>query len=328
MPALVLFFAFLYCAVLVLTGGGFTQLLFAAVWAILLSITKYTYMPFVGLGLVAIVVLYLLERRRDGPGSVRADVATAFRTTTARTVTASVLFVAGAVLFVERIGGNLLRYHAVEPVCDQVHSKAACSAFLIYVRNVTAKQNYLDGLANGAAPATYNPFTFTGDWLDRYYRSLFFYLTRDSPLQVSTLAMVLLAIVIAAIIVFIAVNRTPVLRTHAGWFLAIVAAAYLVGTYLFNLHTYLSVEQYYAFSGRYLLAIVPFAYAAIIRVVVTNWRRLSPRGKLVVGIPLIPITIVTALINSCVIAFLTFGRGVGWFAPWLVPFLEHLVGKA
>ncbi|HEY4268837.1 MAG TPA: glycosyltransferase family 39 protein [Galbitalea sp.] len=328
MPSLLLFFAFVYCAVALLTGGGLHNLFFAAAWAVLVSITKYTYMPFVGVGLVVVILLYWSAVRREGPGRFRADLTASFRDARLRSIGALVLVLVGSVLFVERIVGNLLRFHAVEPDCADVHSAAACSSFLIYQRNVDAKRLYLDGLAHGNAPATFDPFTFTGDWLDRYYRSLYFYLTRDSPLQVSTIAMVLLAIVIVAIIIFIAVNRTPVLVTQAGWFIAGISAAYLVGIYAFNLHTYLSVEKYYAFSGRYILAIMPFAYAAVIRIVVTNWRRVRGAWRPWIGIPLIVVTTVTALVNSTVIAFLTFGRGAGWFEPWVVPLLKKLAGMS
>lgn len=72
-------------------------------------------------------------------------------------ILAIVLTLLGAGLFAERIGGNLMRYHAIMPRCAAVHSQDACSVFWVNIRSAQ--------LATLPAEPTISPPVFVGRWV-------------------------------------------------------------------------------------------------------------------------------------------------------------------
>jgi hypothetical protein len=307
-PSTVLFFLFLLFAVYALKGRGAHHVLLAATFGLLSGITKYTYVPFVGVGLILLLVLFLRDSRSATGSAFGSLVSTVRARSKAFWFSVAAAVVAGG-LFVERIGWNVIRYRAVEPSCPSVHDEIACQNFGIYVRNATARQDYLDALSAGQPPAQYSPFEYTGEWLNRYYSSLFFYIGRTSERQINQVTLLLCAAIVLVLVVMLVVNRTPLLFNRTITFVASICAVYVLATYAVNVNTYLRYEQYYAHQGRYLLPVLPLLYALIVRLIVSNWRRIRGVWRYMVC-PVVAIVGVAAFV-----AHLQF-RGLLLFPPF------------
>jgi hypothetical protein len=314
-PSTVLFLLFLLVAVRVLQGGGVLDLGLAAMLAALTSITKYTFLPFAGAGVIVLVIVLTVRLRRAGPGALRESLSAAWRDGRLRVLAISVGLLIAAGLFIERIGVNLIVYRAVEPGCASVHDAIACQAYAIFRRNESARAAYLQAVADGATPAHWEPFAYTGEWLQRYYTSLFFYAGRTSTLRIDPVTLALVALVAALVIVLVLTNRRRIFRSGPVVFVAAIAGAYVLGTYAFNVTTYLRYEQYFAHQGRYLLPVLPVVYALVIWLAVGAMRRLHGRARPAVLIPLGAAVGAAVVLHTHVIAFAMHVHSRGWFSP-------------
>lgn len=314
-PATVLFFLFLYAAARVIRDRSPLQLVLAALWAALASITKYTYLPFAGLGLVLLIVIYVRALRANGE-RLGEQWRAQLRAAPVRMWSALGALAVATVLFVERIGTNLVVYRAVEPSCAAVFDAEACQQFAIYRRNENARAQYLEAIANGHPPAQYEPFQYTGDWLHRYYTSLYFYMGRETTWQVHQFVYVLLAIVLAVLIVMLAANRTKLVFSPGVAFVGAVSAVYVVGTYLLNLNTYLRYEQYFAHQGRYLLVVLPILYALLVRLAWNNWLAIPGLAGRILRPSLVVVGALAFVVHTALVAFAPYTGAQFWFSDY------------
>ncbi len=327
-PSMALFLLFLLAIVRFLQTASARMLLAAIAYACLASITKYTFMPFVvAIGVAAILYVAISRRRRHEPG-LFVSAGGAWREHRVSLVLLVLAAVASLALFVERIVVNYLRFGAADPDCDKIYARAACLAnFDIFRRNTVVAQQYHAALASGAAQAQhYSPFSFTGMWTNIYYQSMFFYRGPGTSWSVTHWVLVLgfVALVLGLIVTILATKRlwsTPSLIFVAG-----ASVLYAASLYVFNLHTYLSVDRLYAFSGRYMLPVYAFGIAASLYGALWLWRKVPAVPRAVIAILAIVFVAVLVLTHDSILSFLSYATTPSWFSQVGAPLMLRIAG--
>lgn len=318
-PSMALFLLFLLAGVRVLQTNSPRWYLVAIASATLVSITKYTFMPFVVIAGIGLTVYLILRVRREGGLGLIAVTRDTFASARASYLALGVLAAVSLSLFVERIVVNYIRYGDAEPDCDVINSAAACYAnFDIYRRNVMVAQDYASQVADGSRlPQQYSPFVYTGTWSDIYYQSTFFYRGAGSGYGVTNVEnwVVILGSIslVVALIAALAASRA-LLTSAPRVFVAIISSLYVVGLYAFNLRTYMSVDRYYAHSGRYMLPVVAIAMAAALYGLHRGFRRISPRWQGYVAIGAVILIAALVLSHNSLSSFLTYADRPSWFS--------------
>lgn len=328
MPSMALFLLFLLAGVRVMQTASARWYLVLVASAFTVSVTKYTYMPFVVVAVVALTVwVAYASRRRAGPSLV-ASARSAFVSARASTISLSLLVVVTAGLFIERIITNYVRFGDADPDCDLVHTRDVCMAnYDIFSRNELARSEYLAQVADGSrAPAHYAPLEYTGTWADIYYQSTFFYRGPGTAWGVSTVILVLgfIALIVAAAVIVL--NARALLRTPTRVFIATMSVLYAAGIYFFNLRTYLSVETYFAHSGRYLLPIEGFAIAATLAGGAVLLRAVPQARRGLVYIGCLAFIAIVALTHNSIVSFLAYAVDPAWYSELARTFMMKVVG--
>lgn len=271
-PSLALFLVFLWSGVKVLTTKKVTYLAMAVVAAMAVSITKYTYFPFAWMGVV-LLAGYLFFSFKLPFKQIVPDLAQAWRDHRKAFALGVIISIFVAVLFAERIGGNLMMYGSISPACDAIHSHEECMNYSIYKRNYTQDQKIADKRSKwGIVEADH--FAVTGSWLEQMYRSTYFFgghvyaIPRQAERALAFLIFVLL-------LGMMLLPRRPVLDSKERLFVGVMAVLYLVGVYAFNMKTRFILGQQYAWQGRYLLASTAFMYFILLLFYQYHWHAMK-----------------------------------------------------
>jgi hypothetical protein len=297
----------------VITGG----------WAI---IAKYTFVPFV---VVAIVVAVALVAQRDGLRGV-VDVRHAvssfrdgLRRRTVRTSGWLLAFVVAAGLIIERYGVNLVRYRQFNPDCDKLHTHQQCLMFDIYARNYGAERVHDLAVLNGQQQTPLDVLEFIGRWCTTYLQSIFFYRDRNSTWAINPVVSVLGTLVFVGACLVTVLAFRSLIRTRAFVWGFAVAGVYVVAMFVFNLQTYLRLDNDYAFSGRYLLPVLPIIYAFTIVSAMAFWRSLPVGWRRVAIIPVLLVMLVVLVFYSAPVAFFAYARDPSWYTGTALHLLPH-----
>lgn len=301
-PSLLTFFLFTLATVRLLARNDGRQVYWMTLWLLIGGITKYTYIPFMGLmGLIA--VSYYVQKN----GCIRivwqrltAYLSKVWRTRTWLAIGATVLLIVSAGLFVERIGGNMLHYQAFNPNCAEIHSHEACMDFGVYKRNYDRKTALEDGTA--IERYSYEPVSYTGMWIERYFSSLYAYM---GHIWIEKFWPVMFiggwAIFIAAVtmIAYLKFKRQRILGNVRQKLIAFMAVVFVVMQYLFNVRTYINFEgMTYAHQGRYLLAAIAFVYILLAIVAVKFVRLQSDKVQKIIVPILVAISLLAVVTTS------------------------------
>ena len=318
-PSMALFLLFLLAGVHVLQTASARWYLVFIASAALVSITKYTFMPFVVFGAVVLTVFVIVARRRSGDAGFATSWRIGFARARAGILALSVLAAVSLALFAERIVVNYLRFGDAEPDCDVINTAAECTTYFdIYRRNTSVRADYLAQIADGSrGPQQYAPFSYTGTWADIYYQSTFFYRGAGSGYltwSVDNWVIVLGSLSLVAAIAFALVAARRLLTSPPRVFIAGVSALYIVGVYVFNLRTYLSVDKYYAHSGRYLLPIAVFAIAAALVGMLWAFRRMNRAYRGYVAIAAVLVIVALVLSHNSISSFFAYADKPSWFS--------------
>lgn len=325
-PSMLLFLVVVLAAVRLVQRVTVVWSLVLVAAASLAAITKYTFLPFIGLLVVALVVVLVVQGRRRGPG-LRAELAAELRARRALVAVLALVTLVAVVLVVERIGLNLLTYRSVNPRCDLLHDADACMGFDIYRRNLVVKERYHAEIADGLRePQSYAPLAYTRMWLDIYYSSSFFYRGRYTtwaiPGAVVALAYTGLAVGTALVVRW----SRRLLRTPAAALVGGISIVYVVGVYVFNLRTWLSLAQVYAHSGRYLLPVLGVAVAAVLVAARWSFLRLPTRGRAVAAIVVACYLVAVLVTHHPLVAFFGHVDEASWFVEAVRPTMQDLLG--
>ena len=292
-------------------------------WAI---IAKYTFVPFV---VVAIVVAVALVAQRDGLRGV-VDVRHAvsafvagIRRHVVGTVAWVLAFVVAAALIVERYGINLVRYRQFNPDCDKLHTHQQCLTFDIYARNYAAERVHDLAVLNGQQQTPLDVLEFIGRWCTTYLQSIFFYRDRNSTWAINPVVSVLGTVVFVAACVAVVLAARSLLRTRTFVWGFAVAGVYVVAMFVFNLQTFLRLDNDYAFSGRYLLPVLPIIYAFAIVSAMAFWRSLPVGWRRVAVLPVLLVVLVVLVTYSAPVAFFAYARDPSWYTDTALRLLPH-----
>lgn len=292
----------------------------ASGWAV---IAKYTFVPFV---LVALVVAIVLVAQRDGLPPLRRSVdafVDGVRHRTVGTVAWLVAFVLAAAVIVERYGINLLVYRQFNPDCVKLHTHQQCLVFDIYARNYGAERSHDLSVLNGVPQSPFDVLEFAGRWCTTYIQSIFFYRDRNSDWALNPVVSVLGAVVFVAACLAVVLALRSMLRTRAFVWGFAVAGTYVAAMFLFNVQTFLRLDADYAFSGRYLLPVLPIIYAFAIVAALAFWRSLPDGWRAVLVVPVL-LLIVAVVVTYCApVAFFTYARDPSWYTDTALRVLPH-----
>ncbi|WP_136519556.1 hypothetical protein [Cellulomonas telluris] len=291
------------------------------VWSLVLvaaasaaSITKYTFFPFVAAGVVVLVVVLALQGRRHPDPGLRARLVAELRERRVLVVLLGVLALVCVALLVERIGLNLLVHGSANPSCDVIHTAEECTVFDIYRRNREVRETYLAEVAGGVRePQRLDLPRYALTWAGIYYESTFFYRGRDTDWELpGAVALLGRATILAGALVGVAWIRR-LLRTPAAVVVGGVCMLYVAGVFVFNLRTWLSLDQYYAHSGRYLLPVLGVAVAAALTAALWTWQRCPRAWRGVAAVLTAAVLLAVALTHNPVTAFLPYVDHPAWF---------------
>ncbi|GAA1494804.1 phospholipid carrier-dependent glycosyltransferase [Curtobacterium herbarum] len=292
-------------------------------WAI---IGKYTFVPFV---VVAIVVAVVMVAQRDGLRGV-VDVRHALssfrdgvRRRTVGTIAWVLAFVVAAAIIVERFGVNLIVYRQFNPDCDKLHTHQQCLTFDIYTRNYNAERNHDLAVLSGTPQTPFDLLEFAGRWCTTYFQSIFFYRDRNSTWAVQPVVALLGALVFVAACIAVLLTLRSILRTRGFVWAVAVAGVYVAAMFVFNLQTFLRLDNDFAFSGRYLLPVLPLIYAVAIVAAIAFWRSLPSGWRQVAVVPVVVVVLVVLVLYSAPVAFFTYARDPSWYTDTALRLLPH-----
>lgn len=237
-----------------------TTLLLGGV-VLLSSVVKYAFLP-IALGLAIYMLMVLARTFGWRLSSVLQALRRGFMQTRGWTVVfALLLCVGGAVLFMERYGGNTVRYHTPTPACDRVLDLETCRAFDPFGRNQSYKERNLR-----AYVTTGDKLEYPADWVRAMMRSLLFAVgpreagyPAGEPLPVARAT----AWTIAAIsVVCIGWNFRRLWRSSdAARLFLVVSTSYILVLFGQNFADYVGLGVPVAIQGRYLMPVLPLLVA-------------------------------------------------------------------
>jgi len=318
MLALLLWFCFVLASMKLFVRRDGTQLYWMVVAGMFLSITKYTYLPFAGV--LAIVALLLYIRNSKGVSSAWQQIQSQFlkkwqalsRWRLAMII--GLLFVS-AVLFVERIGVNVVQYHSVSPNCAVIHDSASCMNFTVYNRNVTR----LEAVEAGEAwTKDFKATEYTGEWLVRYYSTMFYYMGHIWVYDIWPMLWVSIGLVLTLLLsalVYLLVRRRAVLRSQAEWYLLGLVGLLTIGQYGYNVMLFVKYSgQMYGHQGRYLLPVIGFLYVIMLLVVMRAYYLLPTKTRKIVFPVLLVIGVLSLISNGALLNFFIHANSLDWYS--------------
>ncbi|HEU0266372.1 MAG TPA: glycosyltransferase family 39 protein [Candidatus Saccharimonadaceae bacterium] len=185
-----------------------------------------------------------------------------------RLIVLGVVFILGVGLFVERVGGNIVRYHTIVPTCTQVQGANACKVFWQYQRkldiasdNPAAMERWLGDTAVDTVAKS--PVSFVPLWTIESYSNIVDVQTDGwhhhirPALWISV--MLLIAVLVTTAFGVIYDARRVKHDMQARWRLVMVGLATLivVSELIVNYATYLHDHIFgLALNGRYILPAV------------------------------------------------------------------------
>lgn len=321
---LTLWLLFLLASVRLFLRKDARYIYWMVLWFCLVGIAKYTYIPFAAVAGVAAYWLYL---RETGYKNAWRTIKQQWRNwrkelTKYQVAGLAVIMVVAGMMFVERIGGNLLFYRSFNPSCTQIHTFDACMKFGVFERNYTRANVYDRQLESGEVePITYNPVSYTGFWLNRYYSSMYGYVGHIWIYEFWSLMYAGMALALAAIVtlvIYLKKRRILLLQTLAEKYIFAVIMLLVVLQYVFNLRTFINFggELYaYAHQGRYLLSAIGLIYILLAMVAVRAVRAMSHRTQQWVILVLLIIGCIMLLTNSALVSFFVHATSLEWYNP-------------
>jgi hypothetical protein len=231
----------------------------------LASLVKYAFLPFAaGAGLFVVVVgvrAFHGQYNRILPAVAQSWRALAMWTK-AVLVAATLLSI---LLFVQRFGVNVVRYHTPVPSCDTVLSIHDCLAYGPWVRNY--------GLSHAKGDASANPIAYTWLWVQALHYRMFFAVNGPSdsyrnypPLPLPSSAFVVLAV--TGGIAVLCYGWRALRHRPLALFLLGMSVLYIGVLWSEDYSQFVKTGQPVAINGRYVLPVLlPLAavYGAALR---------------------------------------------------------------
>jgi hypothetical protein len=250
-------------------------------------LVKQTFLPLLVI-VFCYVVFVVWHRNRH---QLSAVVVRSWRTTPKNWVLVALclgLVVLGG-LFVERYGGNLLRYQSIRPACDKVQPRELCEDFGPWYRN-----NVINVQNRPAEPPYGNPVSFSQYWVSRMMRG-YYAIFQHTPTRVvwehepfgpiEIRPLLPLLINVGCVVLLLGLGALWVQRKQL-WsnpylrFGLTICVFYVATLWLFNYRTYLRLYKAEAIQARYTYPILLILFALMAQ----SMNRLVPDKKTKVGL--------------------------------------------
>ncbi len=324
MLGLLFFMLFLLSSLQFIKYHDTTKLGWMLLWLFLVSITKYTYLPFAGLGgLLAVGIVTRRVGLRPLLEKLKLQHAQWYKAKPYIVGLLGAALIVSGGLFVERLGVNAVQYRSADPDCDLIHEREACRNFGVFDRNYLRTMQYKQELASGEREATtYQPIAYTKFWLERYYNSVFGYV---GHIWIYTFwpIMIIAGSVAAALLISVLgyswYHRLRIFRTPEAMYLLVIAAAIVALQYVFNANIVVKYGgEMYAFGhqGRYIIAAVAIGYMAVLMVLAGVWRRLDQNKRRRYFVPLAAVLCLTMVIHWAPVSFVVHADGPEWYSAF------------
>lgn len=236
------------------TAFWLRDLLWLSVVCLVGSLTKYAFLPIIlGILIYLIVSGWALWRKSGGLGHSLRQNLLAWRRPLF--ILAALLTVAFGVLWIERYGINIIRYHRPIPDCAQALSYEHCKSYGPWIRDYR--------LEHTKTVERHNPIAFMFDWFTGMWLRTFFALdgppTRfqtRGPLWIPGVA----GFVFPAIGLLAGAISIKHIRRHypkdVTRLFVIVSSVYLAVLWLDGFQSYVKAGRAVAINGRYLLPVM------------------------------------------------------------------------
>ena len=232
--------------------------LLLAVFAGMGALTKYTFLPFLPVVGLVVLVRQVKVRGRAPRGSLRRFVSGDGVPGRRRTHIALLVAALVAVgLVAERYLGNIILFGAVMPDCLTVHDLAICSMHAPWARNQELDAGFAD-----VAPSLGGAIAYlTSRWIPvMLYNSTWFGAVWDPSVVQSrgphvTGIVLYVAIAVVLVTIFLSIGA---LRRHRGSLLILATSfAYLGALFAQNYSDYTTLGVAIGIAGRYALVVLP-----------------------------------------------------------------------
>ena len=224
------------------------------------SIVKYAFLPLAAaIGVFTIVQVLLAFRRNQlSWQSIAQECMEAMRRYTTWLVVLACVIV--GILFAQRIGGNIIRYHTPAPDCSVVLSLEECKAHAPYGRNQKYKDNDL-----AAAITTLNKLNYPINWYKKMIQESFFAIGPEqlgypygAPLPTAYTAG---KIIVPTMLVIILISLVRLWRNPIWQLFIIVIVSYTSVLFFRNYSEYVELGVPVAIHGRYVIYLMPLVAA-------------------------------------------------------------------
>jgi hypothetical protein len=221
------------------------------------SLVKYAFLP-----IFIIIVLYLLYEAYVSYGTPKRLWAAITKGSKALSkpmlISLSLLVVLTGVLFVERYGVNIIKYHAPVADCGEVLDFNHCKSYGPWIRDYYFEQN--------KGNPSLSPLDFNSEWFHgMWYRSFFAIsgasndFQNSGPLTWPAVGTIIFASVGILAFIFNARKLFNRYNSRVLWLLLISSLFYVLVLWLQNYKMYKDTAQPVAINGRYLLPVIPIA---------------------------------------------------------------------
>ncbi|MFT4028624.1 MAG: DUF2142 domain-containing protein [Protaetiibacter sp.] len=314
--AILFFVLFVTAAISAIRYATATNVLLTMAFAMLGSVTKYVSMPFLGAGALAVLAVVIYRAIHDHH---QVSVWPPAPSPAARLamIASSLLFLSAATLFLARIGGNLLEFGDVQPLCTESYTHEQCMGYDIYARNYLTMENLKAAAAQGIFPAAVTPIDYFGYWLDMMYKSLFFYWGRTADWQPSNIVLSVGSVALA-IVAAMAIAGRRTLPELPRLFVLGLAAAYSISIFFFNLKTFLKYNQGFAHQGRYFLPFLGLIFLFVATRIQSYLQSSRWWRHPVVIYPAVIASILVVAIHSPLVSFFLYARDNSWYTDFAI----------
>ena len=295
---------------------------YALIMFFLVSITKYTYLPF-GAMAILLAVLYKTEFKPSLFKDTLKNIFLSYPKIVSKAgIILSLIIIVSGGLFSERILANLIQYKSVNPVCSKVHTVNECKNFTVFDRNYNREQEIQTkkDANQPATPSANELAVYPISWIIKYAKSIYFYRAEAAVSAIATSTLIIGFLVGLIFITSIFTAKKPILNSRLQKYLISVSLLTLIAIFIFNLRSYIHFDAFYAHQGRYLLSVIGFGYLIGIYGLNATVKKLLQNRQIgrVILILISLIILVFIILHNPLVSYFTYANENVWYADWFL----------
>jgi hypothetical protein len=142
------------------------------IFGLLLGLTKHTFLPISAIGIL-VALYYFLKSNVWSLDKIIGKIKNDYGLNKIKYVVLVVILLFTSLVFIERVGTNLIAYNSIQPNCYVFHEVEECNENSLYLGHYERRMLHDD--QGGREALEVKLFSHTGEWLNRYYNRLYFY---------------------------------------------------------------------------------------------------------------------------------------------------------